>query len=85
VRRAILIGEGADRIAAAWKGVPMARAGSLPEAVESAFEFARGSEGAATVLLSPGCASFDMFRDYEDRGARFKEEVRRLRHKGART
>jgi UDP-N-acetylmuramoylalanine--D-glutamate ligase len=30
------------------------------------------------VLLAPACSSFDMFRDYADRGARFKEEVRRL-------
>ena len=89
VRHVILIGEGADRIAAAWKGVPMARAQTLGEAVDQAFEVARASAGSAgaggTVLLSPGCASFDMFRDYEDRGARFKEEVQRLRHKEART
>jgi len=86
VRQAVLIGEGADRIAAAWNGVPMTRAGTLGEAVERAFEIARGgSNGTGTVLLSPGCASFDMFRDYEDRGARFKAEVERLRHKEART
>jgi UDP-N-acetylmuramoylalanine--D-glutamate ligase len=84
VRQVILIGEGADRIAAAWKGVPMARAGSLAEAVDRAFEIARTSEGrTGTVLLSPGCASFDMFRDYEDRGVRFKQEVQRLRLKEA--
>jgi UDP-N-acetylmuramoylalanine--D-glutamate ligase len=30
------------------------------------------------VLLAPACSSFDMFRDYADRGTRFKEEVQRL-------
>ena len=89
VRHAVLIGEGADRIAAAWRGVPVTRAATLAEAVDRAFEAARdaagGSEPRGTVLLSPGCASFDMFRDFEDRGARFKAEVERLRLKEART
>jgi UDP-N-acetylmuramoylalanine--D-glutamate ligase len=84
VRRVVLIGEGAERIAAAWPGVPHTRAGSLAEAVERAFEAARAEPGTpATVLLSPGCASFDMFKDYEDRGRRFKDEVARLKHREA--
>jgi UDP-N-acetylmuramoylalanine--D-glutamate ligase len=78
VKHLVLIGEGADCIAAAWTQVPTSRAGSLAEAVERAFEVARGN-GGGTVLLSPACASFDMFRDYEDRGRRFKGEVERLR------
>ncbi len=85
VRHAVLIGEGAASIDAAWRGLPMTRAGTLSEAVRLAFEIARGFKGQGTralspvVLLSPGCASFDMFRDYEDRGRRFKDEVGRLR------
>ncbi len=82
VRLAVLIGEGADRIAAAWPGVSVTRAASLDQAVERAFEAARPS--GAPVLLSPGCASFDMFRDFEDRGRRFKAEVERLKLKEAR-
>ena len=84
VRHAVLIGEGAASIAAAWRGLPMTRAGTLAEAVRLAFEIARRPAEAGTqayrpvVLLSPGCASFDMFHDYEDRGHRFKDEVARL-------
>jgi UDP-N-acetylmuramoylalanine--D-glutamate ligase len=80
VRLLVLIGEGADRIAAAWPAVATRRADSLAAAVEIAFDAARPR---GTVLLSPGCASFDMFRDYEDRGRRFKDEVARLKLKGA--
>jgi UDP-N-acetylmuramoylalanine--D-glutamate ligase len=84
VRHAVLIGEGAPRIAAAWPGVPESRAASLAEAVDRAFaEARRAGEGPRVVLLSPGCASFDMFRDFEDRGARFKTEVARLKLKEA--
>jgi UDP-N-acetylmuramoylalanine--D-glutamate ligase len=84
VRRAVahlvLIGEGADRIAEAWPDVPSSRAATLADAVQQAFERARPL--GAPVLLSPGCASFDMFQDYEDRGRRFKAEVERLRVAG---
>jgi len=91
VRHAVLIGEGAARIAAAWGGLPLTRAGTLAEAVLQAFEIARrpaeagraASAAPAVVLFSPGCASFDMFRDYEDRGRRFKDEVARLKLKEA--
>ena len=75
----VLIGEGADRLAAHWAGANLLHAGSLGEAVELAFATARRAPGGpAPVLLSPGCASFDMFTDFEDRGRRFKAEVARL-------
>ena len=79
-RTAVLIGEGAEGMARAWSGTPVQRAGSLSEAVDLAFAAARPR---GTVLLSPGCASFDMFHDYEDRGRRFKAEVARIQMKEA--
>ena len=56
-------------------GIPMTDASSMEEAVELAY-FA-GVMG-DVVLLSPGCASFDLFKDYEERGNAFKKAVRQL-------
>jgi UDP-N-acetylmuramoylalanine--D-glutamate ligase len=53
----------------------MVNTGSAEEAVKAAFHFATKGD---TVLLSPACASFDLFRNYEDRGKQFKEAVRDL-------
>ncbi|MBC8422997.1 hypothetical protein H8E07_02630 [bacterium] len=76
VSRVVVIGDEAERIAAALAGaVPVDRAGTLPEAVRAAAALA-GERG--TVLLSPACASFDMFRDYNERGEVFSAEARRL-------
>lgn len=56
--------------------VPLhADAGSMEEAVKKAYEFA---EKENTVLLSPCCASFDLFKNYEDRGDQFREYVKKL-------
>ena len=76
----VLIGEGAEPMSEAWPDVPAERAGSMAEAVALAH---RAAGRGGVVLLSPGCASFDMFTDYEDRGRRFKDEVSRLAQGGA--
>ena len=74
VRHAVLIGEdrGPIRAALAPAGVTMEEAGSMDEAVRAAARAARAGE---VVLLSPACASFDMFRNYEHRGRVFKDAV----------
>lgn len=76
VKKAVLIGEAASKIGDAIRGVvPVAFAGTLREAVDEAL---KGAQSGDTILLSPACASFDMFRNYEDRGRQFKERVREL-------
>jgi UDP-N-acetylmuramoylalanine--D-glutamate ligase len=76
VRHAVLIGRDAGKIAEVLQGVcRTARAGSLEEAVRAA---ARAANPGDTVLLSPACASLDMFRDYTHRGAVFAQAVKEL-------
>jgi len=76
-RAVVLIGRDGDRIAAALAGseVPMQRAQSMEEAVSVAFAQARPGDA---VLLSPACASFDMFRNYEHRAQVFVNAVQDL-------
>jgi UDP-N-acetylmuramoylalanine--D-glutamate ligase len=77
-RHIVTIGEAQPLLRAALSGVvTVHEAESLKEAVKNAFEL---SEPGGVVLLAPACSSFDMFRDYADRGRRFKEEVDRLIH-----
>jgi UDP-N-acetylmuramoylalanine--D-glutamate ligase len=54
---------------------PIVNAGSAEEAVHAAFHFAEKGD---VVLLSPACASFDLFKNYEDRGTQFKKAVKEL-------
>lgn len=75
----VLIGEAADKLEKAFESiVPVHRAGSMEEAVAMAFALARPD---GTVMLSPACASFDMFDDFEHRGRVFKQAVEDLRNR----
>jgi UDP-N-acetylmuramoylalanine--D-glutamate ligase len=75
-RAAILIGEAADKMQAAFRGVlPVERAPTLEAAVEAARRLARPGDA---VVLSPACSSFDMFRDYAHRAEVFRDAVARL-------
>lgn len=74
---AVTIGEAGPSVAEALgaAGVPVKPAGSMAEAVAIAHELAGRGD---VVLLSPACASFDMFTSYADRGRRFADAVRDL-------
>jgi len=76
LRHAVLIGRAADEIEAALQGVcSIERCATLQEAVHAA---ARAALAGDVVLLSPACASLDMFTDYAQRGAVFMQAVREL-------
>jgi UDP-N-acetylmuramoylalanine--D-glutamate ligase len=73
VKTVVLIGQMTEKLFAAWhSAVPCVRAGSLADAVKQATGLARTGD---IVLLSPGCSSFDMFMDFEDRGDQFRALV----------
>jgi UDP-N-acetylmuramoylalanine--D-glutamate ligase len=76
VKAVVLIGEAAEEIARALgKRFPIRRAGSMREAVAVAAELAVAGD---LVLLSPACASFDMFNNYQHRGEVFTQAVQEL-------
>ncbi len=76
VRRMILIGEAKERMALELGPLTdTVMAGTLEEAVLLAHRTAKRGE---VVLLSPACSSFDMFKDYKERGKVFKETVQRI-------
>jgi UDP-N-acetylmuramoylalanine--D-glutamate ligase len=76
VRSLILVGEDADNIESQLSGhADVLWADSIDDAVKKGFE---ESETGDSVLLAPACASFDMFRSFEERGEVFKTAVMRL-------
>ena len=75
-RAVVAIGEARTLVTEALAGaVDVHEAGSFEAAIATAYALARP---AGVVLLAPACASFDMFKDYAERGRRFKDEVKRL-------
>jgi len=79
VHTLVLIGEASEKMADSFGGLTsIHRVGSMEEAVTRASDCARKGD---TVLLSPMCASFDMFRDYAHRGDCFRNAVMRLGEK----
>jgi UDP-N-acetylmuramoylalanine--D-glutamate ligase len=81
-RAVVLIGRDADKLsrAIAATGVRIVHAAGMEEAVQAAFCASRAGDA---VLLSPACASYDMFRNYAQRGDAFVTAVRRLAGNGA--
>ena len=77
VRALIFLGKDNSKLHAFFDGKvdEICDASSMTEAVDAAYRLAQKGD---TVLLSPCCASFDLFKNYEDRGDQFKESVRRL-------
>ncbi|MDB5602849.1 MAG: murD [Xanthobacteraceae bacterium] len=80
IRKAFLIGQAANEFAATLEGqVPYEMSGTLEQATQSAARAAASFDGGEpVVLLSPACASFDQFRNFELRGAAFRDLVKAL-------
>lgn len=77
VRVLVVLGEDGDNIESQLKGhAKILRADSMKDAVAKSFE---NAEGGDSVLLAPACASFDMFKNYEERGNEFKTQVQSLK------
>ena len=84
VARAYLVGEAAPQFERTLEGhAPNLRCGDIETATARAFADAAQSGEEAVVLLSPACASFDQFADFEERGEAFRAAVHALAHKPA--
>lgn len=80
VKQVLVLGEAADRIQETLsRSIPCNKVTTIDSAVSLAHDI---GENGDVVLLSPGCASFDMFKNFEKRGEAFKAAVKRLRSKG---
>ncbi len=77
VKAIVTLGKDVSKIHSEFKGVAeiISDASSMSEAVKMAYKLAEKGDA---VLLSPACASFDLFENYEDRGNQFKNEVKNL-------
>ena len=77
VKAIVCLGKDNSKLHAAFGGVVknMVDVSGMEEAVKAAYYLSRNGD---TVLLSPACASFDLFENYEDRGRQFKQQVRNL-------
>lgn len=77
VKAIVCLGKDNSKLHAAFDSLVknVVDASGMEEAVKAAYYLARNGD---TVLLSPACASFDLFDNYEDRGNQFKEQVRNL-------
>ena len=81
VEAAYLVGEAAPAFAQTLKSkAPVVQSGTIPAAVAQAYADAAASGEDAIVLLSPACASFDQFADFEERGEAFRAAVQALMH-----
>jgi UDP-N-acetylmuramoylalanine--D-glutamate ligase len=73
VKAVVLIGQMTEKLYEVWNSaVPCTKAVTLSDAVDAAQKLATPGE---TVLFSPGCSSYDMFKDFEDRGNQFRAIV----------
>ena len=78
VKVLILIGDAQKKMATSWESldIPIFLQSSLKKAVNKAYAFATYND---IILLSPACASFDMFKDFEDRGRQYKRIILQLK------